>query len=179
MSQPLDTVRRMDAGTTTALERPARDPVSPLPDTVRIDRHTTSIDLVEMAMWADVASGRTPHTRTRHLDQPIAPQDLLGPSARITRSATTDGVAAALAEDDTCLILIRTAPDGCTIRVAAATAEEATRRADALCSSVAAPPECDSHPIRIWHRCGPLGATAKERTIDAPAWDDIARNYPP
>ena len=145
---------------------------------MRIDRHTSSVELVEIGFLMQVSSGRLPHTHAVRLDNQVAPAQILGPQARLLRTAVTDGVTVVLAEDDDGVVCVRTNADGCTIRVAAGSPDAAARRCRDLAAGIEQRPPVDTVPIRVWHRSGPLGATARDRAIDASPWSSIRRNYP-
>lgn len=145
---------------------------------VGVDKHTTCIDLVEMGLVSRVATGEFAHTCTMSFDQAIPPAALLDDRFVLSRSASSDIAIAALAESVDAAWALRVQGANSVLRVAAKTSDAATELAQQLSARITRGGADGQTGVRVWHRgAGGLYVT-RDRTIDAPDWTLIARNYP-
>jgi hypothetical protein len=142
-----------------------------------LDSRTTFMDLVELGLIQRVAAGELPHTAVVSFDHPAAPAALIDDRFTVTRSAESDVAIAVLAEAENAVWAVKVHGTSTVLRVAAPTQHEVRTLADELATRVTRPRTTQT-PVRIWNGSA-IGASAKnDRAIDAPAWDEIARNYP-
>ncbi len=145
---------------------------------VRVDKHTTSIDLVELGLLNRVAAGELAHTSAMSFDQAVTPASLLDERFVVTRSASSDTAVAVLAERADAAWALQVNGSTSTLLVGATTNDAANELAHQLAARVTIAGGAGRTTVRVWHR-GPFGSfTTKDRDIDAPDWNRIARNYP-
>lgn len=147
------------------------------PEPLRLEGKPTCIDLVLLGFLQRVASGELAHTATTTFDYPVAPSALIDAKFTVTRSACSDVAVAMLAEASDAAWSLRVHGTTSVLYVAAETRDRASATADELAARATRPRPAQT-TVRVWHG-GAIGASAKDdRAIDAPAWEQIAQNYP-
>lgn len=152
------------------------NPAAAVPATYIVDRNTTSADLTEFAHYERQLAGTFPFVRALRIEASCAAASLLPAGATIERCVTTDNSVHLLASADDASIFIEAWARTTTARVAARCHAHAEMLALEIRSRAPEPPE-GTVPVRVWHHNHDRPATSADRTIAAPLWDGIARNY--
>lgn len=152
-------------------------PARPIPATIVVDRRTSSQELTDFALFERQLDGNQPFVRIVRVDASCVVLDLLPPEAVIERCVTSDNSVAVLARLPDASVQIEAWSRATTIRIAAVNHARADELAERLRSKVPRP-ATGSVSVRIWHHNCDHSATSADRSIEAPRWGDIAKNYP-
>ncbi len=162
------------------LDRAATEngPGTPIAPFTSLDRYTRSGDVVVHAFLAAQVDGGEPFVRSLAIDQPIAPARLLPDGSRVERSVTDDTSVIVLARCLGGTVLISAQPRSAAVNVSARTDEMAAALLHAIRDKVPAIDLDGKVTVRTWHTSLAGTTSGRDRRIDAPAWRDIAHNYP-
>lgn len=150
-------------------------PVAPMS---LIDRGTDAADVVRLAFRAAQVEGHQPFVRSTTIDQPVAPASLLPGDAEIERSVTTDTNVVALARSPRGSLLISVFPRSAAVSVSATSDALAECIINDVLACAPTPIDRETVPIRTWHLSGHETPIGNDRRVNAPTWNEIARNYP-
>lgn len=149
-----------------------------IPAGVSIDRLTSSADVVALTQRAEELDGTQPYVRSFQLDVACAPLDLIPEEATIERCVTTDTSVDVLARLGLGTVRIEATSTKTLVQVAAASHLQAEEVARAL-RAKAPQRNPEVVEIRMWHyNASCRTGIQSDRSIGAPAWDDISTNYP-
>lgn len=168
----------------TAISQPAGPSPGPaeriISPSLNMDWRTDLGGLVRLAFIARQIEGREPFVRTIVVDCRVSPLCLLPHDAVIVRSVTGDTSLKAMARCPRGTLLVSAVPESSqvVISVSAASDELAGSLAAEVRGRIPAPPGAGTVEIRMWHMGGNGNAVAADRHIAAPAWEEVARNYP-
>lgn len=162
---------RVDPGPVTVAP-----PVAPV---TAIDFRTDADDLIRHAFKAAQIEGREPFVRSLSINRAVAPISLLPDDAEIERSVTTDSSVVALARCPRGSLLLSVLARSASVLVSARTDDIAKSIIDCVRHRAPTSPVSGTVPVRTWFLTGHEFARSNDQHLEAPAWHEIARNYPP
>lgn len=156
----------------------SKTPCSPIHRAIQIDHHAGPEELVTMRFLGPAVQGSQPYLRSIFFDRSVAPIDLLVDGAEIVSCLETDHIVALIATVEDATVFVRTKSDSTLVRVSSANWARAAAIAEEIRAQVPAG-GTDGVTVRVWYRTSDRQPpTSRDRDLDAPEWDGIARNYP-
>ncbi len=143
-----------------------------------VDRGCNPEDIVRMAFVGRLVDGREPFTTDIKVDRPVTAAALLPSDAVILRGARSRRGTSTLACTANASVLVVAYPSSTFVTVAAATQAAADNLAADISSRFPNERPPSTVPLITWFSHGDQ-VRSLARDITAPAWADIACNYPP
>lgn len=144
----------------------------------RLGEDISGVDIATMAFQRTQADGTEPYLISDEVEMAVAPLEVIPPDATVQRAVSTPRMAACYATTPTASMLIISWSQSARYWVSASTLGAATELMKVLrCRMEVAVDELLT-TIRTWH-CNDRGPDSEERSVNPPAWADIACNYPP
>lgn len=150
----------------------------PLHERTRLDHHTDARKLVELAFLAEQVEGTQPFARRFCIPRPLAPMTLRPAQARLERAVTTDLAVTVLFRLPSASVLVDCRMRATDVAISAASDEVAVELEKQIRACAPADEDPGTVRLRTWHQTASAHVMANERRIDAPAWQEIAGNFP-
>jgi len=143
-----------------------------------LDHQTAGETVLHHSMLGRWLDGTQPHMRLLRLDHVIDVDDAIPCGFDLERRMDGVGLSAVVASAPDTTVLCIAKRSSTTVRATAATAEALSRLVDHLIARFPEePPKNDEVPFDMWWSSGP-GQSRHRRMLLAPAWQEVAGNYP-